>query len=334
MLNTLAECCKGLGLSISCKKTKTMAVLPDHSPRPEPVHLFPNEAPVEVVSHFQYLGSIVQDDCSSALEVDSRICKASKAFQSLSRILWYQRKIKSRTKLRILNAVILPTLLYGLESTVLHEHQIQRLQSFVMRCLRIILGVSVRDMKRNTTIRQMAKQQRLSSVLMQRRLRLLGHLSRMDDSRLPKQLLVCAPVSGSRAVGGQKYRWNDLVSKDLAKCGMSSDWRERAQSRDAWRWETKRNVEVVNAEAEQEEKKRKDRRKRLREQRQADAEAGLHCNHPGCSFVAVNKAGLTNHQRQKHTLSQVAVCAFCAQSFAQQGLYNHQRFCRSRPRAS
>ena len=79
--------------------------------------------------------------------------------------------------------------------------------------------------------------------------------------------------------------------------------------------------------AEQEEKKRKDRRKRLKEQRHTDAEAGLYCNHPGCSFVAVNKAGLTNHRRQRHTLSQVAMCAFCAPSLGQQELHNHQRFC-------
>ena len=136
-----------------------MAILPDLFPRSEPVHLFPNDALVEVVSHFQYLGSIVQDDCGSELEVDSRICKASKAFQSLSRILWYQQKIKPCTKLRILNAVILPTLLNGLESTVLHEQQIQRLQSFVMCSLRIIIGVSLKYMKCNTTLRKMAKQQ-------------------------------------------------------------------------------------------------------------------------------------------------------------------------------
>ena len=109
---------------------------------------------------------------------------------------------------------------------------------------------------------------------------------------------------------------------------MSEDWRERTSSRDAWHWATKRNVEAISTQAEQEEKEHKDSRKRLREQKHTDAEAGLHCIHPGCSFVSVNKAGLKN---QRHTLSQVAVCAFCAQSFGQQGLHNHQRFCRSRP---
>ena len=126
MLDTMAECCKGLGLSISCTKTKTMAILPDLFPRPEPVHLFPNDAPVEVVSHIQYLVSIVQDNCGSDLEADFRICKALKAFQSLSHILGYQWKIKPCTKLHILSTFILPTLLYGLESTLLHEQKIQR----------------------------------------------------------------------------------------------------------------------------------------------------------------------------------------------------------------
>ena len=92
-----------------------------------PIHLFPEGEPVEVVSHFQYLGSIVQDDCGMDTEINSRICKASSAFQSLSRILWHQRKIQTRTKARILNSVILPTFLYGLESSVFLEPSVRRL---------------------------------------------------------------------------------------------------------------------------------------------------------------------------------------------------------------
>ena len=67
---------------------------------------------------------------------------------------------------------------------------------------------------RNTSIRKMA-QQRVSSIVSQWRLRLLGHIVHMDDHWLPKQLLVSAPYGGSRAVGGQKSHWNDLVQRDL-----------------------------------------------------------------------------------------------------------------------
>ena len=112
MLTTLSTHCSAFGLSISCSKTKTMAVLPaSHCAPPVSIHLFPNHPPVEPVSTFQYLGSAIQEDCGSDLEVNSRICKASQAFGSLSRILWYQKKTRTQTKLRIFSSVITPTLL-------------------------------------------------------------------------------------------------------------------------------------------------------------------------------------------------------------------------------
>ena len=132
MLESLSNCCQKLGLTISCKKTKYLAVLPLEHPQiqiPLPIHLVPRDEPIDMVSHFQYLGSFVQNDCGVNVEINSRICKASSAFQSLSRILWYQRKIETNTKVRILNRVILPTLLYGLESTVLLESHVCCLES-------------------------------------------------------------------------------------------------------------------------------------------------------------------------------------------------------------
>ena len=163
-----------------------------------------------MVSHFQYLGSIIQNDCGKDKEITSRICKASTAFQSHSRISWYHCKIKTSTKVCVLNSVILQTLLYGLESTVLLEPHVCRLESFMIHCLQIILGISVRQKKHHTTMRKMAKQQTISSFLTQRHLRFLGHLSRIPNERLLKHLHVSAPVGGKRSAGGQKRRWNDV----------------------------------------------------------------------------------------------------------------------------
>ena len=58
------------------------------------ITLHPNSDPVEVVSTFEYLDSTMSDDCSLTAEVEARTSKASKAFSSLSRVLWYQRKGK------------------------------------------------------------------------------------------------------------------------------------------------------------------------------------------------------------------------------------------------
>ena len=113
--------------------------------------------------------------------------------------------------------------------------------------------------------------------------------------------------------------------------GLGEDWRSKAMDRQEWRQIVKREVELVNERDELQEKKQKDDRKRRREGRQMASEAALHCEHPGCEFMALNKAGLVNHTRQKHQEPQLGQCAHCQRTFNRQGLANHKRFCGTRP---
>ena len=55
----------------------------------------------EEVEQYRYLGSILRNDCSLDEEIDIRICKASIAFRSIGRLIWYQKKIKRKTKMRV-----------------------------------------------------------------------------------------------------------------------------------------------------------------------------------------------------------------------------------------
>ena len=332
MIVSLNRQCTDMGLTISCKKTKTLAVLPSPScQQPEPILLSPDAEPVKPVPTFQYLGSIVSQDCSTGAEVTSRIVKASQAFGSLNRKLWLQRRIKTKTKIRVFASVIIPTLLYGLECAVLLEPEVHCLQNFVMRCLHTILSISIRDNKRNTSIRKTARQQHVSTLLSQRRLRYAGHLARMDDSRLPRKLMFSALSSGKRSAGGQKCRWNDLLARDLKKIGLGEDWRNKAMDRHEWRRFIKERAQSVNEHDELTEKKQKDDKKRRREGWQMTAEDALHCDYSECTFVALNRAGLTNHTRQKHQPPQLNQCTHCNRTFNRQGLANHQRVCGARP---
>ena len=331
MLVSLNTQCTAMGLSISQKKTKTLAVLPSPSCQPPvTILLSPDADPVKLVTSFQYLGSTVSWDCSVGAEVSSRIVKASQAFGSLTRRLWLQQRIKIGTKLRVFSSVVMPTLLYGLECAVLLEPEVHRLQGFVMRCLRTILSISIRDNKCNTSIRKVAKQQPVSSLLSRRRLRFAGHLVRMDDSRLPCKLLACALPSGKRSAGGQKCRWSDLLARDLKRVGLGEDWRSSALDRRGWRRTIVERLEEVNNTDEVLEKQRKDDRRRRREGRQMASEVALHCGRPGCSFVALTSVGLANHTRQKHQQPQSSQCPHCHRTFKRQGLANHKRFCATR----
>ena len=77
-------------------------------------------------------------------------------------------------------------------------------------CLRVILGEHRWDNKRNTEIHSQAGMERVEVMLLERRLHWLGHIERMEDSHIPKCLLVCRPAHSKRSVSGQKRRWNDI----------------------------------------------------------------------------------------------------------------------------
>lgn len=68
---------------------------------PRQVQLQLANEPVDVVNEFEYLGSIVMSDCRLDREINAQLRKALKNFRCLSRIPWYQQKIKIRRKLRM-----------------------------------------------------------------------------------------------------------------------------------------------------------------------------------------------------------------------------------------
>ena len=153
------------------------------------------------MEEFEYLGSIISADCSLDKEVSCRISKASRDFSS---VLWYQRQIKTSTKSRLFKSVIHSTLLYGSETWASLVTHVKRLQVFNMRCVRVILGVTRWDQKRNTELRAMAGLEREEVMLMRRRLRWLGHVARMEETCISKCLLVSKLARGKCSVGGQK----------------------------------------------------------------------------------------------------------------------------------
>ena len=72
-------------------------------------------------------------------------------------------------------------------------------------------------------------------MLIRSRLRWLGHINRMDDTRAPKQLMYGELVRGSRLVGRPKLRFKDTC-KNALKCGdVLSGWQSSVNYRQEWR---------------------------------------------------------------------------------------------------
>ena len=75
----------------------------------------------------------------------------------------------------------------------------------------------------------------LEDLIVERRLRWLGHVARMEDHRLPKKVLF-GWLPQQCPAHGTKMRWRDHVRKDLKKFEIEeSGWYCLAQDRRDWR---------------------------------------------------------------------------------------------------
>merc|ERR1711893_380912 len=84
-----------------------------------------------------------------------------------------------------------------------------------MCCLCRILGITWQDKVTNTSILDRAMAPSIYSLLSQRRLRWLGHVVRMQDGRIPKDILYGELATGTRQTGRPFLRFKDVCKRDL-----------------------------------------------------------------------------------------------------------------------
>ena len=124
----------------------------------------------------------------------------------------------------------MPILLYGCETWALLSNHVQKLQSFVNKCVRSICKISMRNMLRNTEIKR-GNIERVGSILQLKTFKWLGHIERMADSRWPKKILV-SKICGKRSQCDQKQRWYDEMNNDLKAIGLVSVAKQKTESND------------------------------------------------------------------------------------------------------
>lgn len=240
------------GMTVSVDKTKGMAVgrnVVDEDVAP----LQLENGSVEMVDTFQYLGSCIDASGDMKKEISSRIAKASRAFGCLRKPIFLDKSLSIPTKRAVYCAVVLSVLFYGAETWTLKAEHTRRLRSFHNRCIRIILGVTrYEQWKQRLSSRRLARefglQEPIESMLMSHRLRWLGHLGRMDEERMPKQLLF-GELEKKRPFSGPRKRWRDMISSDLRTLNIQDNWYELAQDRPQWRRVCKDGVEKCQSKA-------------------------------------------------------------------------------------
>ena len=112
----------------------------------------------------------------------------------------------------------------------------KKLEAAHHRWQRSILGISWKDKVTYKKVREATALPKLEDIIRCRRLRCLGHISRMDHNRLLRQALIWELEGFRRRPGRMRQNWKDVVKKELRKMGISWDEvEEAAEDRRSWR---------------------------------------------------------------------------------------------------
>ena len=140
------------------------------------------------------------------------------------------------TNIAVYNAVVISTILYGCKTWVPYRRHIRLLESFHIRRLQLILGLSWWRKVTHSEIRSRVRIPSIKSMLLNRQLRWLGHVIRMPDGRLPQGVLYGQLRLGHRNIGGQKKRFKHHIKLILKKCNIQFNRLETlASNRATWR---------------------------------------------------------------------------------------------------
>jgi len=226
---------KNFGLTVNVGKTKIMVQQAPGGEAPPP-DIRINDEEVQKVPNFTYLGAVLSEEATSSKDIMHRIQVANLSFGRLSKRVFQNRNLKSTTKVMVYKAVILPALLYGCETWTIYRKDLRKLESFHQRKLRCLMNIKWQDKVRNVAVLEKGSIRSIESMIMLHRLRWSGHVVRMSEERLPKQIFYSQLAEGSRPHGAPKKRYKDQLKQTLKACDIDhKSWELLAQDRKLWR---------------------------------------------------------------------------------------------------
>ena len=212
------DACQDFGLNISLKKTQVMGQDTDSPPA-----ISINDHELDVTHDFVYLGSAISD----TLSLDAELNRSYHHDQTDKESMEQQQADLAYKD---------PDL-----QSLCHEHS-----PVLQRVLDIACPTGAKAQRfshaqppthsEHHLAGQGPKQHCPGKMLKQRRMRWLGHVVRMDDGRIPKDLLYGELVQRKRPTGRSQLRFKDVCKRDLKALDIKqNNWEATALKRSAWR---------------------------------------------------------------------------------------------------
>ncbi|CAG9826915.1 unnamed protein product [Diabrotica balteata] len=102
--------------------------------------LYVNQYLVERVTHYNYLGTIINEEWTNNQEIRARIEKARYSFNRMG-AFFKSHNLFIDTKVRMLRSYVFSAIFYGIKSWTLNKDMCRKLEAFVMWLYRRILKI-------------------------------------------------------------------------------------------------------------------------------------------------------------------------------------------------
>jgi len=211
------------GLYLNVKKTKIMSTR-----KTDPINIDGEE--IDVVSSFQFLGSVITDNGECKEEIRRRLILGRTAMAELDKI-WKDRNITRKTKVNLVKALVFPVAMYGCETWTMKVTDRKKIQSFEYWCWRRMLRIPWTAKKSNAFVKEQVQPNlSLEQMILKQKLTYFGHIMRGDGL---EKAVITGMSEGARRKGRPKKRWLDEI---VEVTGLHiQQLKEAVWDRRAWR---------------------------------------------------------------------------------------------------
>jgi len=137
--------------------------------------------------------------------------------------------------LKLFYRIVSSRILFSIYNVATSSYRDEKLEAAHQKLQRRLLG-NRNHKVRNEVIRKKSGSWKLELIIKERRLRWLGHVLRIQDSRIPRQAIQWELRGYKRKPGRTRKNWMDIVRRDLKDMGTTWDEvEELATNRAEWR---------------------------------------------------------------------------------------------------